>query len=91
MSKEIPEWFEKEIRKFIQQHGETYDYIPECSETADFSFKLLTKPENLKKIPEVKELIEAAKKGQKVCSQNMEGDFYEEIGRALKLFESEGE
>lgn len=55
------EWYEQRIKELIQHHRTMYGSNPGCAEVATYAFRILSKPQNAAKIPEVAKLIEAAK------------------------------
>lgn len=60
MGSEIPEWFEEKVCEELGLDFDQYFRINnEVKEGIKLAFELLSKPQNLKRIPEVKALVEA--------------------------------
>ena len=58
---EIPAWYETQVRETIQHHRTMCGSNPDCAEVAEYAFRILSKPENVAKLPEVVDLINAVK------------------------------
>lgn len=98
MGSDIPEWFLNDVKEIVKHKAFLKEIYPnankyEIIEGARIAFRILSKPENLMKFPEVAKLIEACKPEGRDVPNTILGEGFtvfnlnrEKIREALTVF-----